>query len=240
MSALIRSIGVTILVSLAVLGFVAAGSAAPTASAETSAVGAATSADGSAFVVELDEDGDATVTTVITYDLMTAEERAAFEELRSDEAAQERMKQRHADRLSEVAAAASTSTDREMTITDSDIDLTTEGDTGIVRIGVTWTNLAAVDGDRLTVTEPFASGFVAEYPFTIVLPDGYEFETLGPEPDTTESTSATWTLGAPLDSFEMNAERTAASDDDGLPGFGIGMAVIAALVAAAVLGRRPD
>jgi MYXO-CTERM domain-containing protein len=184
------------------------GSAA-TADAGTGAgVEAAAPTERPAFVVELSADGSATVTTVYTYDLTTDDERAAFRSLRDDDSALANLTARYADRMAAVAAAAENETGREMAISDPVAELRTvnDGDTGIIALSVTWDGLAAVEGDRLAVGEPFASGFEPDRAVLLVAPDGYRFAEVSPAPSATGDDTAEWAAGTDLTGFAATLE----------------------------------
>lgn len=200
-----------------------------------------------AFVVELDADGSARVTLVVTFDLTTDNEREAFETLRENTTARERRTDRFATRLQAVAARAENTTDRAMEVREPDITFATRNDTGIVAPSVTWAGLAAQEGDQLVLREPFASGFDLNRAFRVVGPDGYELTTVRPSPTTRTQTSATWEAGIEIDGFEATfapAEGAHAAETDtgessaGAPGFGIGVGALAVLVSTALLYRR--
>lgn len=200
-----------------------------------------------ALVVALQEDGSATVTLVQTFDLETDDERAAFESLQDDQEAREDVRTRFADRMASVAADATATTGREMTVSEPSIDLRTADDVGVVELSVTWSNLAAERDGRLVVTEPFASGFEPDRQFAVVGPDGYELDGATPAPDDSGDASATWAAGTDLDRFEVAFAPADGGDGDGggggddaderVPGFGTTAALVA-LAAAALLARR--
>ena len=205
---------------------------------------AAQSAAEPAFVVQLEADGSATVTLQSTFDLTTDAEREAFASLETDDQAQDEAAARFLERLRAVAGDAEAATGREMRVTEASIELrrTDDGRTGVVTLTATWTGLAATDGDRLVVTEPFASGFAPERPFVVRAPDGYVVEAASPAPDARDETSATWQAGSDLAGLTVEvapaptptAEPT---ETGGQPGFGA-LAALAALLAVAVLARR--
>lgn len=199
------------------------------------------------FLVELDGEGNADVSVTSTYDLETDSERAAFEELRTNETAQEERLTKFRNRMEMVAADAGNTTGRDMTVDDASIDFSTAngGDTGVVMLSVTWNGLAALEGDRLVVTEPFASGFEPDRPFTVRWPDGYDRGDTVPTPATSTETSATWDAGTEFESFSLTVtgsstspESDSAATDGSGSGFGV-TAVIAALAAVLLTARRP-
>lgn len=214
-------------------------------------VGGTQTGEEPSFVVTLDADGSAEIAVTLTFDLTTDSERAAFEELRDNETAQAEARTKFRNRMESVAAAAQNETGREMSVEAASIELTTTdgGDTGIVVLSVTWTGLAAVENGRLVVTEPFASGFEPDRTFVVNWPDGHELDSATPSPDATSDTSATWDAGTDLDGFELAvAQPTPAATptptetetpaDGGAPGFGVGIALVALLVAAILASRR--
>lgn len=196
-------------------------------------VGAEQAADAE-LVVDLEEDGDATVTLVSTYDLADEDQRAAIETLEEDAEARAANADRFAERLETVAADAEARTDRQMSIGDPATDVTVGDDVGVVRVRATWSNLAAAEDD-LVVREPFASGFDADRPLTVVGPDGYELSETSPEPATASDGEATWNGDGSLDSFEASFE--ASGDDDATPGFGLAAAALALGLATVGLAR---
>lgn len=197
------------------------------------------------FLVELDEGGNADVAVTYTYDLQTNSEQAAFEELRTNETAREELTATFRNRMRSVADDASDASGREMTVTDASAEVESVDGIGVVTLTVRWEGLAAVDGDRLTVTEPFASGFEPNRTFTVAAPDGYAVTSTTPEPTSSDAATASWEAGTSLEDFELVAEPSSGgsggdgngeTDGDGA-GFGAGVAV-ASLVGVALLARR--
>ncbi|EMA65279.1 hypothetical protein C461_14323 [Halorubrum aidingense JCM 13560] len=175
--------------------------------------------EGSAFVVALESDGDATVTLVLTYDLDDASDEAAFEKLRESP---ENTTARFGDRMSRIAERTATQTDREMTVSDVRAEVESADETGVVRLSATWTNLAAVDGDRLVVSEPFASEFRPDRPFVLIAPDGYALADAAVDADATtapdgdDAATAEWAAGTDLSGFSAAfAPSDAAGVTDG-------------------------
>jgi PGF-CTERM protein len=220
-----------------------------------------------AFVVALAEDGSAEVAVTYTFDLSDDTRQAAFEEIRNNETASESFESRFRQQLAAVANDAGNETGREMSITDVDIAFETEGETGIVRLTATWEGLAATDGDQLTVTEPFASGFEPDRTFVVVLPEGYAVESVSPAPQERANGQLTRASGSHLSGFELTAspddttetesadgDSADGSDGDGTssdgetgddgsvgesgPGFGLVVAVLGVLGAALLAARR--
>lgn len=213
--------------------------------AMVSAVGASDGEPSESLEIELEADGSATVTMTLTYDLADDDERAAFESLQDDDGVQEETKDRFEERMSGVAGVASDRVDRDMSVSNPalSIELTDGGDVGVVEIAVTWDGLAAVEDDRLVVTEPFASGYEADHSLTISAPDGYTLVDATPEPDEATENSATWAAGSDLDGFEVSFQQASdyapgdeADDADGMPGFGV--LVATAAIAGAIFAIR--
>ncbi|MFQ3319311.1 MAG: hypothetical protein ACI8UR_001515 [Natronomonas sp.] len=193
------------------------------------------------FLVQLDAEGNADIAVTYTYDLETDSEQAAFDELRTNETAREEMATRFRNRMQSVADDAGNATGREMTVTDANVEVDSTDSVGIITLSVTWENLAAVDGEQLTVTEPFASGFEPNRTFTVEMPENYEVASVTPEPTTTGGGTASWEAGTSLSGFELVAEPTGemgtgTSDGDGA-GFGAAVAATA-LLGGALLARR--
>lgn len=245
---LARAEGIRVGCVLVVLVCLVTAPVAATAATAQSTESAASLSAEPAFVVDLETDGSARVTLVTTFDLTTDSEREAFEALRANETAREQRTDRFATRMEAIATRAENDTGRNMAIRNPAMTFTTENDTGIVGLSVTWDGLAAQEGDRLVLREPFASGFDIDRPFRVVGPDGYALDTTTPTPTTKQQNSATWSATTQFEGFETvfapAADGTATDAGDGTsgagaPGFGIGVAVIAVLAASALLVVRP-
>ncbi|MDS0474217.1 hypothetical protein [Natrinema sp. 1APR25-10V2] len=197
-----------------------------------------------AFVVALDAEGTGQVTLTTTFDLTTDGERRAFEALRANETGREQRAERFAARMDGIASSAENETGRSMAIRDAAISFTERNDTGIVALSVTWEGLAAQDGDRLVLSEPFDSEFALERTFRVAGPDGYALETVTPEPSDRGDNAATWDGSASFDGFEATFAPTdgdSAADggaSSSVPGFGVGIAALAVLGGTAVLTIR--
>jgi len=191
-----------------------------------------------AFVVTMESDGDAEVTLRMTFDLTTDSERQAFETLRDNQTELNQLRDSFADRLDRVASSAGTDTDRQMSITNADATVTTASDTGVIELSATWTNLAAVDGEQLRLSEPFASGYSPDRTFVVRPPDGYQLSAT-PTPDTETDGTLSWEPNTALDGLAITAtpdESTGATAGD-QPGFGPAVA-LAGLFAVALFARR--
>jgi PGF-CTERM protein len=214
------------------------------------------------FAVDLAADGSAEVTLTLVYNLSTDAERAAFDELQTNETAQAETRTRFRNRMQAVAEDAGNDTGREMRIEDAAIELqeTSDGDLGVVNLSVTYVGLAAVEDGTLTVTEPFASGFEPDRRFVVTAPDGYAVASATPSADTSGDARLVYDAGTDLSGFELVVEETATpmetdtedgadgddteetpggtTDSGGQPGFGVVTAALAMGAAALVALRR--
>lgn len=204
---------------------------------------AAHAEDEADYHVQLDESGDAVVTERVTYDLDNETERETFERLLANETAQEVLEGRHENRTAALAENASEATGREMTIDRASVVVSETDDVGVVTLTASWSGLGAVDGDRVVVTEPFASGFHPGVPVTVTAPRGYEVVAATPGPTDRTETGATWDEDADLEGFEFAAEPAdgggaieVRSEEDGR-GFGVVAAIAGALAALALASR---
>lgn len=239
-----RALAIAVAVAL-LLSSVVAGVGAAATDADRAAD--STTDSESALVVDLETDGDATVTVVLTFDLEDDADRAAFEELRTNDTRRERLETRTATRLENVAEGASEETGREMAIDGTAVSFETDDDAdrGIVAIAATWHNLAAVEDGNLRLDEPFASGFAPDRPFVLHPPDGYDLERSTHEPTSVEDGRLVWSAGTDLDGYEVlvssaedgssatgsDAEGDGADDAgaDGQPGFGVAIGLLSLL-----------
>lgn len=195
-----------------------------------------------AFVVELSESGDATVTLRTTFDLTT--EQSTFEELEAD--ASDRT-ERFRDRLAVVANRTANATGREMAVTNVRSETYAADGVGVLTLTAEWDGLAAETDDGLRLREPFASGFETPRRFVVHAPDGHAVASASPEPTTENGGRVAWAAETDLSGFTVRTtengttpettvagpERTETRAPTPLPG--VILAVIAAL---AVAGRR--
>ncbi|WP_253738984.1 DUF7345 domain-containing protein [Halohasta salina] len=184
---------ITLVMTLAVLA-AAGGSAVGPASATTSV----DTLSEPAFVVDLQSDGDATVSLVVSYDLADDADQQAFDQLREDPS---NLTGNFEQRLSRIADRTATDTGREMTISGVSASVETRDGVGVIRVSAEWSNLASVSGDELTLTEPFASEFQPDRLFVIKPPEGYQLATSSHEPANTDAETVQWTSGVDLSGF---------------------------------------
>jgi hypothetical protein len=168
-----------------------------------------------AFVVDLQPDGDATVTLVVTYDLQDDGDQQAFDDLRDDSS---EVTGAFEQRLSGVATRTADDTGREMAISDVSTTVETTDRLGIIRVSAQWSNLAVVSGDQLTLSEPFASEYHPDRLFVVNAPAGYEITETSHEPVDRTSGSAQWISGTNLSGFSTTLTADgSASTNESLP-----------------------
>lgn len=232
-----------VLVGALVLG---AGLATP------AAAGAPTQSTAPALVVEVATDGSAVLTLRLTYDLDGDDERAAFDSLRNDTDALDRTESAFRSRMAAVAADVSNRTGRDVRVTSADVSVSTTGSTGVVSLSATWSALAAVEGERIVLSEPFASGFAPERRFSVVGPEGYAPVEISPTPAEVDGAAATWANGTDLTGFSVTfapaGSAGEATDDadgrgDGIatpgqPGFGPLVALAAVVTGGLAVARH--
>lgn len=234
-----RRTGRLLLAAAVVVGLLAAAAAPATAAQDDDA-------PQQALVVDLHGDGSAEVTLTLTYDLTDENQSESFESLRGDQEARTEYRDRFRDRMQSVASDAESETGREMRVRDAAVSLSTtdDGDTGVVRLSVTYEGLAASEDGRLVVTEPFASGYVTNHAFALRAPEGHELANVSPSPASQTETTVVWDANSDLSGFEAAFEPASAatttadteSDESGgsAPGIGV-LGALAALGATAVV-----
>lgn len=200
---------------------------------------------GQTVEVFLESDGDATLTTVTTYNLSVADDRERFESLRDNATAREQRVSAFTERLERGMRAVREGTDREPAVGDAGIRVESANGTGTVTLSAPVPGLAAVEGRAVVLTRPFGTeAFALGADETLVVrgPQGYVRGPLRPEPDIARRNSAFWGGGTDLSGFAARFERppTPTPTPDGWGAFS-GAAFVALvptlLVAAAVLQR---
>lgn len=195
-------------------------------------------ADGSAFVVAVDADGDAEVTLRLPVDLGAEPDRETLARIERNRSA---VAEQFRERLAGVAERTESSTGRSMAVSEASVRVTAGNATTIVELTATWEGLAAVEGDRLVVTEPFASGFQPAHRFVVRPPEGYTVASVNPSPDERSDGAVVWPAGADLSGFQAAFAPESGADADAtaagpMPGFGLGAGIVAVLAIGA-LGR---
>lgn len=174
-------------------------------------------ANETAFVVDLEADGDATVTwTLLTRDLDDPAEQEAFANLREDEQWQENRLAEFENQWDAIADQTGNETGREMDVSDTELTVETVDDTGVVRLSMTWDGLAASDGESVEVSEPFASIEETPWPLYVDLPEGYETTTLeaADEPAKQDGGHVVWSEDSSLDGFTLVAQADETAGED--------------------------
>lgn len=212
-----------------------------------------------AFVAEMEANGTVEVTVRYTFDLSDDARADAFRELQDNESAQEAFLTTFRNRMELVTTGTAEATGRDVTAGEADIAFRTADSTGVVELSVPIENLAAVGGDRVVLSEPFASNFDPEREFRVVLPDGYEVVSATPEPTSAGGSELTYAAGADPEGFEVVADQSDSGSGDstdnpdstggadgtdrsestagaGSPGFGVAATLVA--LAAVLIGLR--
>lgn len=156
---------------------------------------------GRELVVSLETDGDATVTKVTKYNLSNDTQRRTFERLESNETARQQRVDAYRDYLAEGAAIARQRTDRDVAVGEVTVNLTRRNGTGVVRLRGRWSNVAAVDGPHVVLTEPFASGLPVNRTLVVRGPDGYVRVHTQPSPARALRNQASWGQATDLSGF---------------------------------------
>lgn len=195
-------------------------------------------ADASAFVVALDAEGNADVTLRLPVDIGAAPDQETIQRIERNHST---VAEEFRDRLSRVAERTQSATGRSMQVSAASVHVSAGESTTIVELTATWEGLAAVDGDRIVMTEPFASGFRPSQRFVVRAPEGYTIASTTPDPDERLDGAVAWSAGSDLGDFRVefapddgtNGDTTTAGP---MPGFGLGVAVAALLIVGS-LGR---
>ena len=168
--------------------------------------------------VTVDEGGDAGWTIEYRVRLDDDESEAAFEEFRADlESDPATYRERFHNRMNATASDASEATGREMAV--RNVSVTAHRESlpqryGVVRYTFTWTNFAAVDGDRLLVGDAVDAMFLDEETSLLVAwPDGYALQAASPEPGERRQRAASW--NGPMDFASGEPRLTLAPADAG-------------------------
>lgn len=251
---LYRHLGYAVGVSLLVVGLLFVASGGSTAMQEGSAA--------EDFVVDLESDGTAVVSLEVNFDLTDPDQRRAFEQLRANETKQQELLDRYETRMENVGARTDAETDRDMSVSDPEIETGTDSDAGVgtVRTSVSWSGFAATDGKQLELGAPLDSGFSSDTSVVVMPPEGYAVTSATPEPATTQ-VRAVWNADQELTGFTATVQPTetgeagttedsvgdteadgesdgSADADETGPGFGAAVVTLATVVFAVVARRR--
>lgn len=197
-------------------------------------------ADRTRLDVRVDTEGDATLGLELWTRLGDDDERAAFDSLAEDVAADpETYADEFEERIASTAADASAATGREMTVSNASVETSTQAvptEYGVLAYEVEWTGFAAASGDELHVGDAI-DGYVLEDDarLTIHWPDAYEASSVEPDPDDRADGRATWN-GEETDFVTGEPRLVLETDDDRslpVPGaLALGGLVLVALVGA--------
>lgn len=197
------------------------------------AQGVETPANGQ-LVVELDASGDAEAVFVDEYDLTDPRQRAIFESARQDEEIRREAAIRFREGMQSISEEASEGIDRELRIGEVTLEIAVDGEVGIVAYRFRWENLAAVDGDRVVLSEPFSTYDSLDRELIVIVPEGYELESVSPQPARVGEDAVAWSgLTAFGDRFEVVATPRSVHGDGP-----IALGVAALLLAALFIGRK--
>lgn len=154
-------------------------------------------ADAIRLTVELDEDGSAAWTIEFWQVLEDDDSEEAFESLRADiEDDPDSYTADFAERIDETVATAEDTTGREMQADGFDIETERQSLTmeyGIVRYSFDWEGFARVDGDTIHAGDAIDGLFLDDTSrLRMSWPDGYERQSVDPDPDESRSNSVLW------------------------------------------------
>ncbi|MFB6110250.1 MAG: hypothetical protein ABEJ60_05175 [Halodesulfurarchaeum sp.] len=190
------------------------------------------------------ENGDATITIRLQYNLTSPTQREAFTAVSTDETLVRALETRFTTRMNAVASAITNATERTVTVTNTSVSFTRSGTTGEVVLAAEISNLAKQTGENtLVVTRPFSSGFTFDGPVKLVAPDGYVIESATPPADRAPSEGTrVWNAHTELDAFSVTMTQTAGTASPtptqtpgmgvlmGILGISIGLGLVAAIV----------
>ncbi|WP_342764739.1 DUF4897 domain-containing protein [Halococcus sp. IIIV-5B] len=148
-----------------------------------------------ALSATLSANGSGIWTVSYRFDLSSANETAAFEQLQTDISSNSSLyRERFQQRMAEVSAAAESTTGREMSVTDVRVHASRNGSSGIVTYEFLWRNFAATSDNRLRVDGVLAGLSLDDSTrLTVHWPASYEVATLQPDPTEQQPNAATWT-----------------------------------------------
>lgn len=190
-------------------------------------------ADGQ-LVIELDTNGDADVVFTDEFDLTDPQQRALFEDLRESEEFRRAAAGQVRGGMQSVSERVAEDLDRELVIGEVTAETTVDGETGTVAYGFRWENLAALEGERIVLSEPFSTYTSLDRELVVVAPDGYELASVSPEPSRQDDAVARWPgLTEFGDGFEVVA---APAETHGDGSIAIGTAAL--LLSTLFLGRE--
>jgi hypothetical protein len=144
------------------------------------------------LIIELDTNGDANVVYTDVYNLSDSEHREVFEAIRDDPDVRDHAATQRRDGLQVISEEANADLDREIRVGDVTIELSEEGETGIVAYRFRWENLAVVEGDRIVLSEPFSTYDSLDRELIVFAPEGEELISISPQPQRQGTDVASW------------------------------------------------
>lgn len=144
------------------------------------------------FIIELDTDGDADAVFTDTFDLTDDDERAIFEDARDDPELRAAATAQFREEMQFVSDVASEDIDREIRVGEVTMETTVDGETGVVAYLFRWENLAAVEDDRIVLSEPFSTYDSLDRELVVIAPEGGELTSVSPPPQRQGEDAATW------------------------------------------------
>jgi len=143
------------------------------------------------------EDGTASWSVTFRTRLDDENATAAFESLQADvETNRSAYTDRFATGMARTVRSAENTTGREMRLENLTVETTTEQfgqKYGVITYRFGWTNFAAVDGDRVRVGDALSGLFLdSETSLVLAWPDGYELDSVRPEPDERRDGEVVW------------------------------------------------
>jgi hypothetical protein len=184
------------------------------------------------LVVELDANGNADAVAIETFDLTVPRQRAVFENVRDSEQFRRAAAERFRGGMQSISEEAGA--DRRLRVGEVTVETGVGGETGAVAYRFRWENLAAVEGDRIVLSEPFSAYPSLDRELVVVAPEGYELEGVSPRPERRADSTASWPGMTEFgDRFEVVA---APSETHGDGPVAIGIAAV--LLSMLFLGRE--
>ena len=168
------------------------------------------------FIIELETDGDANVVFTDEYDLTDAEQRAAFENARSNETLRRQAGSRFREGIQSLSEAINQRVDRELRVGAVTVGTAIDGETGVVAYQFRWENLASVDEGQIVLSEPFSAYARVDQELIVFAPEGGELTSVSPKPARQDDGVASWPgLTQFGDNFEVIATVPTETEESG-------------------------
>lgn len=186
------------------------------------------------LVVELDANGDADVVFTDEFDLTDPRQRAAFESARENREIRRQAAVQFRGGMQSISEEANEGIDRELRVGEVTVETAVYGETGIVGYQFRWENLAALEGDRIVLSEPFSTYDLLDRELVVIAPEGYELTSVSPQPARQGDDAVSWPgLTEFGDRFEVVAAEPSVHGDGP-----IALGVSALLLATLFVGRK--